>query len=403
MSGPSRTAWLWLSGALILALPATAWANRVETFLGWSADGGVYAFETENDETAQADVVVCWSDPQVTSGAWPAGLARPEAGEQCLGGVCDDDGECADTDKRLATVQKFVQPPRSTPKGPHGARLSVRKESGGQRVVLTTGGKQLVIATIEPDDSLIAGRGAATHTLRIYKSYWRRDGKAVATEVRGHGSRVFVTPLGGKPAPAAAAGSWGEDFVGLRTLADAHLVDAGSAGRARALLRKIPGTHDKSCDPDDEKQGRIMTLEAKIVPGAGPQTVLASLGDGLAIFDAKGRIVASTTDPFGCTYDGSSQDLLQRVSLAQLVPDAEPEVVVQYASGGRGEWTGGLQVLKRRGKTLVTIFAALLSETSDGDQSTGSLAIKGYKLEYKAPGRRLETFTWNASKFRFSH
>jgi hypothetical protein len=404
MSGRKRTSWLWLCGPLILALPATAWANRVETFLGWSADGGVYAFETENDETAQSDVIVCWSDPQATAGAWPAGLDRPEAGQQCSGGVCDDDGECADTDKRLAAVKKLVRLPHSTRKGPHGARLSIRKDKSRQRVVLTTSGKQHVIATVESDDSLISGRGVAPHALRIRNAFWRRDGNAVAAEVVGHGSRIYVATLSGKPAAGATAtGSWGEDFAGLRVVADAKVAGGPSARRARALLRKLAGQHDKNCDPHDAKQGRILTLDAEIMSDAGTQTVLASLGDGLAIFDARGALVASTGDNFGCTYGGSSQDMLQRVSIAQVVPDAEPEVVVQYSNGGRTEWTGSVQVLKRRGKTLVTIFAAILSERRDGNQSSGTLTIDGNSaIRYEAPGGQPKIFTWSPSKFRFS-
>jgi hypothetical protein len=388
-----RTGWLWLCGALIVALPSTAWANRFQTFLGWSSDGSVYAYETTNDETAESDVIVCWSDPHATSGSWPNGLQRPPAGEPCARG------------EGLAAVQKVVQRPHAAATGPNGERLSVRKGNGTQGVVVTTGGTQIVIAEIEADDPLIAGRGAKAHTLTIGHAFWRPDGKAVACEVTGHGQRVFVSPLAGASAAArtGSTGGWGDDFAGLRVVADAKAIDGSPARHARDLLTRLATAHDRNCDPVDAKQGRILGLDAEIVPGAGTQTVLASLGDGLAIFDAKGALVASTGDNFGCTYGGSSQDLLQRVSLAQLVPDAEPEIVVQYTTGGRDEWAQNVQVLKRRGTSLVPVFAAIVSESSDGKVSRGTLAVDGNgAIRYKAPAGQPRTFTWSASKLRFA-
>jgi hypothetical protein len=186
------------------------------------------------------------------------------------------------------------------------------------------------------------------------------------------------------------------------------LTDADKAQLAKPLTT-APGKHDDQCDPKDAKQGRVYGL-ALVEGPTEKDTLVASLGDGVALLDPGGALVARS-EPIGCTAPNASQDMI--TGLAYLdgasmeAPTGArlsgmPLYVVQYSNGGRASWTTNVAIFAQRAKGLVRVFEATLS--SNDNASAGSLVqtILG-DLVFTAPGSKKKlVFRWDASASKFA-
>lgn len=198
---------------------------------------------------------------------------------------------------------------------------------------------------------------------------------------------------------------WGGVVGGVRVLADARDATEEEAKR----LRKSDETYDEECDNEPTYRATFALSAELASDRPGEEVVTASLASGVAIFDARGKLIVR-----GGGYEcvGSSAGLFG-VALAQIVPDPEPEILVHYESGGRESHAQSLDILKRKGDTLATILSFTLSasERARGDDDEGgdertadgalSLAQDGSLIALEAGERKPKILRFNAGKFAF--
>lgn len=198
---------------------------------------------------------------------------------------------------------------------------------------------------------------------------------------------------------------WGGVMGGVPVLADSR--DANEEESAR--LRKSDETHDEECDSEPTYRATWALTGELLSEHAGQEVVIASLASGVAVFDARGKLIVR-----GGGYDcvGSSAGLFG-IALAQIMPDPEPEILVHYESGGRESHAQALDILKRKGDTLATIltFALSSSERVGGDEDEGadertadgalSLAADGSLLALPPGAKTATHLRFNAAKFAF--
>lgn len=206
---------------------------------------------------------------------------------------------------------------------------------------------------------------------------------------------------------------WAGVFPGYRALA----LDGDAADGDARRLAKAAGGHGDECDGDSSAFVVTRLLKGELAPERpGLETLLVSLADGPAIFDAGGKLVAT-----GDKLDGEcmgSQAGLHHVSLGQVVPDDEPELVVHYASGGRASFSEQIDIVKRRADKLVTILSAVI-ETYDrtaGDSpgrgedeefndrsESGSLTLEpDATIRYREPGKKQpKILRWDPVAFKY--
>lgn len=206
---------------------------------------------------------------------------------------------------------------------------------------------------------------------------------------------------------------WAGVFPGYRALA----LDGDAADGDAKRLAKAGGGHGDECDGDASAFVVTRLLKGELAPDRpGLETLLVSLADGPAVFDAGGKLVAT-----GDKLDGEcvgSQAGLHHVSLGQVVPDDEPELVVHYASGGRANFSEQIDIVKRRADKLVTILSAVIEtyERVEGDSpgagedeeyndrsESGSLTLEpDATIRYRAPGKKqAKTLRWDPGAFKY--
>jgi hypothetical protein len=158
---------------------ARAEAYSYDTFYGWSADGSYYAYGwSGTDESSRP--VVCLSDAKAGSKTWPKGLARPEDDEACVS-MCQDDTDYECNARSEPRVRKWVTPPKSAKKGPHGETVSVTVHGMVATFRVLRGGKEVASATREAEQSV---EGYA-----LAGAYWQPGGGghvAVLLDVAPH-------------------------------------------------------------------------------------------------------------------------------------------------------------------------------------------------------------------------
>lgn len=198
---------------------------------------------------------------------------------------------------------------------------------------------------------------------------------------------------------------WGGVIGGVRVLVDAHDATEEEAKR----LRKSDETYDEECDNEPTYRATFALSAELASDRPGEEVVTGSLASGVAIFDARGKLMVR-----GGGYEcvGSSAGLFG-VALAQIIPDPDPEILVHYESGGRESHAQALDILKRKGDTLATIFSFTLSasERARGDDEEGSdertaagalsLAQDGSLIALEAGEQKPKILRFHPSKFAF--
>jgi hypothetical protein len=199
---------------------------------------------------------------------------------------------------------------------------------------------------------------------------------------------------------------WGGVIGAARRLVDGREATEEEAKR----LRKSDETYDEECDKEPTYRATF-ALQAELAGDRpGEELVAASLGSGVAIFDARGKLIVR-----GGGYDcvGSSAGLFG-LALSQIVADPEPEILVHYESGGRESHAELLDILKRKGDTLATILSVTLSTSerghSDDEEGSGerrsegalSLAADGSLLLQAAGESQPTRLRWDPGKFAFA-
>jgi hypothetical protein len=182
----------------------------------------------------------------------------------------------------------------------------------------------------------------------------------------------------------ATPAHWRRVFAGFSPVADG--TRAGQADVRR--LHNTPGEHDANCGDDTS----AMSVQS------GDWRVVASIPDGIAIFDRRGALVARSSI-FVCW--GRAKVL--GLAMGQLVPDKELEIVVEHGSGLHLE-SRGFDVLKRRGTELVTVLSVELESSQDGSElQAGSAAFSGAEITYRGAGETAaKVLHWDAAAFKFA-
>ncbi len=194
----------------------------------------------------------------------------------------------------------------------------------------------------------------------------------------------LVLPALALAAVGARAEPWKKAFPGFAATAEGR--NASDADRQR--LCDAPGNHADECPP-----GRVYSARV------GDRTIVASLADGVAIFDAAGSLVARG-EPFECQ---GSQAVLTALAIGQVVADAEPEIVVRHAGGGRQSSFDRLTVLKQRGMSIAIVADVTLASTDGAATTKGSVRVAGpNRLEVKAIGdARARVLVWDDDALTF--
>lgn len=170
---------------------------------------------------------------------------------------------------------------------------------------------------------------------------------------------------------------------------------AGSA-RLRALGLTLTAFTAQPLSTAEGESNDCQTYRSFKV-AAGSLTVTGSYDAGYALLDARGKPLA--------TADGEA--CLLGLGLGQIVPDAEPEVVVhRRVQVGRGEYEEQVVILKRAGDKLVETFAGVIPE--EGESPPGrppNLVFSPdgtirYRDPYKKNAKE-KLLRWNESKRRF--
>lgn len=199
---------------------------------------------------------------------------------------------------------------------------------------------------------------------------------------------------------------WGGVIGAARLLVDGREASEEEAKR----LRKSDETYDEECDKEPTYRATFALQAELVADRPGEELIAASLGSGVAIFDARGKLIVR-----GGGYDcvGSSAGLFG-IALSQIVPDPEPEILVHYESGGRESHAELLDILKRKGDTLATILSFTLStsERSHSDDEDGSgerrsegalsLAAEGSLLVQAAGESQPMRLRWDPGQFTFA-
>ena len=217
---------------LLLTSAATVHADMVDGFIGWSNDGAVYGYTSNNDGTEIEDVLLCLTDPGAQPpSSWPAAIPVPGQGAACVGltfaedGMsagtrCDENG-CEGGRERRAEVVSAVVTARPIRKGRD------RKEPALVRI--SASDYELVVDGHRMPIRFDQGELSADDTARLVNVYVRDDRKAVAAEIAIPGAvRLFVRPVLPPPDPKAAKAA---NVRGLK------LMRAGKRAKATAELR----------------------------------------------------------------------------------------------------------------------------------------------------------------------
>jgi hypothetical protein len=175
---------------------------------------------------------------------------------------------------------------------------------------------------------------------------------------------VVPPPASAPPAPALP---W------IRGFAPAAVSDLATPLATQHLARLT------SASPEDDYNA--LELHADLAGDAQTETVLASYGFGVAIFDGTGHVVARAP---GLATSGSADDLL-----AIAVGDAQlgaPVLVVASQRGGHRESTVSVTLYRMTGqRALQPLFSAPI-EIHDGDVTrAGTLVFGRGQLWYRAP------------------
>ena len=192
--------------AMALLWPTVAAANRIEEFLGWSADGTAYGYVDLNDGDGNEDVLLCRTEESVAPPSWPAGI--PPA-NPCSGLTCDDSGHCKGVKKRKALLAKYLVPQKPVKSGPQGQVVKLRKL--GNKLRVDVGNKWL---------DLELDQYQASEESTLGNVFWRADGGAVAVELVTAGSGVTLY---------------------VRSISSLSVSDAKSSARESARVANIRG------------------------------------------------------------------------------------------------------------------------------------------------------------------
>jgi hypothetical protein len=205
--------------------------------------------------------------------------------------------------------------------------------------------------------------------------------------------RLLAADPAFKALVAAAYDEWGPVIGGYHPLVEGRK----ASPREEQLLTKALGPCDGACERP------AMALEADLVADRpGPETVVAEEERGVAIFDQAGELVASRKEPFGDVRNDSV------ISVGQVVPDAEPEIVLLETTGRPASFTQQIVVLKRRGTELATILDEQVrgfdARPSDDDPDDEQIRDDYTKLVLGAEGQVRthdgRTLAWDPGPFR---
>ncbi len=192
---------------------------------------------------------------------------------------------------------------------------------------------------------------------------------------------------------AAPIGEPLDSFPGFRFVTRGDVADA-------ELVAKVTGGVEplaKDCEDSDATQiyvAQVNLDEAR--PGA--ETVVASLPHGVYVLGGD-AVIARTAEPLA-PCEGSQTELIG-LWAGQVVPDAEPELVVIDQFGGRNLGRTTLTIFKRLGERLEPIFTAALAEY-EGDVETTrkvELAADGTITAETGDGKVAHRFDATATRF----
>jgi hypothetical protein len=456
---------LLVLAVLAAGAPGPACANEVQDFLGWSPDGKLYGVRVENDGTLKVEVQLCQSETDKCDwgpasrekavkkmGRLPRPASTGPRGETL---TLEEDGKgqvlMLVAGGKKTPVRTFTSHDEVTYNGL--ARLGQiywRPDGGAVACEVIGHGRFIVVARLATAGADAASGIAVAANERGMKRYRAKEYREAAEEfraaiaadpshVKAHYNLACVASLLGDKAAAIEQLEWlrrSSDPRAAASLAKAasdpdlapiagdprvrELIGSGgsanelagfvaiatgapvpSAGPARALLARLTN-QDPVCDAADEQQGAALVLSAELAADSpGVETVVASLTNGVGVFGHDKLLAASA--PLGCTTPGASQDRLLRLSVGQVVPDADPEIVAYYANGGRAEWSEMIQIFKRRGRELVAVFGATIAEVKDGRRAPSQLSLDADgTLRLQIPGRKKTVVLhWDAATFAY--
>jgi hypothetical protein len=130
---------------------------------------------------------------------------------------------------------------------------------------------------------------------------------------------------------------------------------------------------------EDDGYGGLQVV-ADVAPAEGPETVLASYHQGVAVVGHDGRLLAKAP---GFEAMGSRDDLV-----ALAAGDAQlgaPVIAVAVERGGHRESATSIILYRVRGARLEPVFEGAIEEHEDGETWTGSIAFGPHGLVYRAP------------------
>ncbi len=198
------------------------------------------------------------------------------------------------------------------------------------------------------------------------------------------GDAKIAAILGTPPAPDFAR------KVGINLIAWTDKPDPAAPGQ----LGKLPAPH-LDCD---DKTAYSLTGEL-VTEHRGPERLLVSWSEGIAIIDIGNRQLGRI-DLGDCE---GSMNHVEAVGLAQLVPDADPEIVVWATYGGRRTYTDTIFVYKRNGTKIEQIWTGDSISVEVGNEKVGKIDfLPDGGIAYRAPGTKREKhFRWDAGKRQF--
>jgi hypothetical protein len=193
-------------------------------------------------------------------------------------------------------------------------------------------------------------------------------------------------------AEAKAADLWRSLFSHYRPLAEARPANT----REAELIGEALG----DCDEECKREPRALEAELD-AQRPGPETLVAQEDRGVALFDHEGRLLASWDEDWG----DPRQDSV--VSIGQVIPDAEPEIVILETTGRPSSYTQQVMVLKRRGEKLAEVLSETVygydARTLDDGEEIESEDVTRLTLERSGLLRRHDgsALRFDASAFKF--
>lgn len=187
-------------------------------------------------------------------------------------------------------------------------------------------------------------------------------------------------------APVSRALPWVHQFAPAAETSEANPSVIARMAQWRAA--------DPSCSAT--AYGGLAVTAEVAAEAAGPETVLASFTQGVLVFDAKARLIASAM-PLSC--EGSADEL---VGLA--VGDAhvgEPVIALAATMGGHREAATWLVLYRVADGVVAPIFAGVVEDYTSDQSRIGDVTLLAGALVYRAPSGVRTLWIYDTAEHRY--